>query len=324
MKLRTVCLACALCLLMPLAACTPKVVAEPTSTPTQTPTPQPTPLAVTKESIPALFQDYQIREILPYEGDFLVYYGTQYPPGSLSWVYGATGETVRLTNGEGQQIDSYEIQGPGQVLVRTNGIGSNTPWQGLPMTFTCQVSTAGNESLSGMWKEEPWFPLDRALYLGFVDEETKQPLKTSRYEQVYDARVTVDGVSLSFIPSGDPERYGSFFPACTTTPNMDCSFDPDKSVFTMRLYNTALESGGIAIEEVNEPYQGLYPYRFPAGSLGEDNHFFTDAAIVQDGEDTVVTLTLTENAKVYTVTSGNLGGDSIPCLSVSFRSEGGF
>lgn len=210
------------------------------------------------------------------------------------------------------------------MLVRTNGIGSNTPWQGLPMTFTCQVPTAGSESSFGMWKEEPWFLLDRALYLGFVDEETKQPVETSRYEQVYDARVTVDGLSFCFIPSGDPERYGSFFAACTTPPNVDCTFDPDTRVFTLRLYNTALESGGIAAEAVNEPYQGFYPYRFPAGSLGKGSHFFTDATIAQEGEDAVVTLTLTEDAKVYTVTSGNLGGDSIPCLSVSFRGEGGF
>lgn len=37
MKLRTVCLACALCLLLPLTACTPKV-AEPTATPAESPT----------------------------------------------------------------------------------------------------------------------------------------------------------------------------------------------------------------------------------------------------------------------------------------------
>lgn len=89
MKLRTVCFACTLCLLLPLTACNPKGAVEPASTtgPTQTSAPSPATSAVTEEHIPALFPDYQIREILPYEGDFLVYYGTQYPPGFLSWVY---------------------------------------------------------------------------------------------------------------------------------------------------------------------------------------------------------------------------------------------
>jgi hypothetical protein len=91
-----------------------------------------------------------------------------------------------------------------------------------------------------------------------------------RHTHAYALRTGADDISFSFIPSGDSmDRFVSFFPACTSTPNMDCSFDPETRKFTIRFYNTALESGGITDTQIAQwsgagsPYLGLYPIPFP-------------------------------------------------------------
>lgn len=63
----------------------------------------------------------------------------------------------------------------------------------------------------------------------------------------------------------------------------------------------------------------LYPYSFPAGSLGRDSHFLTDVTIAQDGADVVVSAKLTEQAFRFTVESSNLGYDNIPSFRLIFR-----
>ena len=55
------------------------------------------PLPITEESLRAEYeaQDFAVREIVPYEGDFLVYYGNDPYGGIFQWVYGETGLLVR-------------------------------------------------------------------------------------------------------------------------------------------------------------------------------------------------------------------------------------
>ena len=54
-------------------------------------------------------------------------------------------------------------------------------------------------------------------------------------------------------PNGDSkELFGGFFPAATTIPSFETSFDPDRRVFTLRLHNTCLESGGAETDEIEE------------------------------------------------------------------------
>ena len=67
--------------------------------------------------------------------------------------------------------------------------------------------------------------------------------------------------------------------------------------------------------------EDLYPYSFPAGSLGRDSHFLKDVTVAQDGEDVVVTAVLTERACRFTVETGNLGYDSIPSFRLVFREK---
>ena len=122
------------------------------------------------------------------------------------------------------------------------------------------------------------------------------------------------------------ERFQSFFPAATGVPSLDTSFDPDTRRFTLRLYNTSLESGttGSALNgdlaAMGYP-ENLYPYSFPAGSLGRDSHFLTDVTIQEDGEDVVVSAVLTDRAYRFTVEYSNLGYDNIPTFRVVFREK---
>ena len=122
------------------------------------------------------------------------------------------------------------------------------------------------------------------------------------------------------------ELFEGFFPAATTIPSFETSFDPDGRVFTLRLYNTCLESGAPGsplnehLELMNYPGD-LYPYSFPAGSLGRDGHFLRDVTIAEDGEDVVVTAVLTERAYRFTVETSNLGFDNIPSFRIVFREK---
>ena len=98
-------------------------------------------------------------------------------------------------------------------------------------------------------------------------------------------------------------------------------------MFTLRLHNTCLESGGAETDEIEEwigegTYpKSLYPYSFPAGSLGRDSHFLRDVTIAEDGEDVVVTAVLTERAYRFTVETSNLGSDNIPSFRIVFREK---
>ena len=97
-------------------------------------------------------------------------------------------------------------------------------------------------------------------------------------------------------------------------------------MFTLRLYNTCLESGAPGsplnehLELMNYPGD-LYPYSFPAGSLGRDGHFLRDVTIAEDGEDVVVTAVLTERAYRFTVETSNLAFDNIPSFRIVFREK---
>ena len=91
---------------------------------------------------------------------------------------------------------------------------------------------------------ETWLDPAEPFYMGWW-ENGRPDTENGRFEQVYDARIDADGLSFSFIPNGDSqELFGGFFPAATTIPSFETSFDPDGRVFTLRLYNTCLESGG--------------------------------------------------------------------------------
>ena len=289
-------------------------------------------LPVTEEGIRTLYgwEGFEVRKITPWEGDFLVECGYANDPGFslLYWVFGATGRRVQLTAMD--QFASYEVIATGQVRCATTGQSAAVPWKGLPETYTVRVLGDENGVIDPNWAEvetsfeTTWLDPAQPLSIGATEEG---PVYPDRYEQLYDARIDADGLSFSFIPNGDSlERFQSFFPAATTIPGFVTSYDPEGRVFTLRLYNTSLESGGAgnaAEEWVGEGTypEDLYPYSFPAGSLGRDSHFLTDVTIREDGEDVVVSAVLTERAYRFTVEGSNLGFDNIPSFRLVFREE---
>lgn len=283
-------------------------------------------LPVTKEAIEVFYpqEGYTVKKITPWEGDFLVEYSYGEHWSGLDWVFGESGRRVRMA-ADGDYA-SYDILRTGEVRYTTTGSG----W--LPETHeitvlgdafgrldleSCLVETAEVSGEQTVWAD-PATPYQFGQLTGDGNI-------SGRPEQIYDARIDADGLSFTFIPKGDSiQSLNAFVAACTGLPAFDTSFDKSTRQFTLRFHNTSLESGGITEEEIrawsNEPSRyPQYPYSFPAGSLGRDNHFLTDAQIMQDGEDTVVTCILTEKAYRFTVESDNLGGDTIPLLRVHFR-----
>ena len=328
-----------------LAACAPEAPAPVQTTPPPETSPAQTEgqaagdsflaLPVTEESIRAFYgqEGYEVRKLTPYEGDFLVEYGYANDPDTsmLDWVFGATGRWAQLTALD--SFVSYEINSTGQVERATTGVSAVTPFKGLPETYTVRVLGDQNGMIDAnaewaeirTYSETTWVDPAEPLYLGYWEDGG--PAESERYEQLYDARIDADGLSFSFIPSGDSmERFQSFFPAATGVPSLDTSFDPDTRRFTLRLYNTSLESGttGSALngdlEAMGYP-ENLYPYSFPAGSLGRDSHFLTDVTIQEEGEDVVVSAVLTDRAYRFTVEYSNLGYDNIPTFRVVFREK---
>ena len=289
-------------------------------------------LPVQEDSIRTLYgwEGYEVRKLIPYKGDWLVEYGYENDPNFslLAWVFGRTGRRVQLTAME--DFVSYEITGPGQVHYTTTGQDRGTPWMGLPQEATARVLGDENNKLVPEWSDvetscEPvWLDPAQPFYMGPFDPVSGPPEQWDRYEQVYDARIDADGLSFSFIPNGDsPEKLLSFFPAVTTIPGFDTCIDQATGRFTIRLYNTCLESGtGVQVDEwIGDYPEDLYPYAFPAGSLGRDNHFLKDVTIREDGEDVVVSALLTDRGWRFTVETSNLGFDNIPSFRIVFREK---
>lgn len=213
-----------------------------------------------------------------------------------------------------------KINGRGDVTVTDSGVSWSVPWKGLPGTYHYRVIGDENGVVDTSYAEcfesrdTTWLDPTEPLYIGWWDGDGTA--SSGRNEQVYDARMDVDGLSFSFIPQGgSSEGVGSFITASTTTPSFDTSYDKATSLFTLRLHNVSLRSG-----EKGEEYEGVsYPYEFPAGSLGKDSRFITDAQIKAVGADAVVTFHLTDAAYRFTVESGNLGYDNIPMFRLVFR-----
>ncbi len=273
-------------------------------------------------------QGFEIKAVTPYAGDFLIEMADNASPyiSLLYYVFGETGRTVQLTGTS--VFTSYRVSGFGTVEYTLSGIEAEVPFKGMPKSgrvtiFGDAEGYLENDYLPVHHEEyEDWLETTEPVYVGSWNLDTNERGDTDRHHQLYDARIDVNGLSFAFIPSGNSrEEFQSFFPAVTTSPDTDVYMDGD--VFTVRLYNTCLESGGISMDapEYNSDWYAHYsdyPYSFPEGSLGKDSHFLTDAEIHQDGEDVVITCRLTEHAQKYQVSRSNFGSDTIPYLTITF------
>lgn len=273
-------------------------------------------------------QPFEVKAVTRYVNDFLIEMGEPAPsPVSLLYyVFGETGRTVQLTGTS--VFTSYRVSGAGQVEYTLSGAEAEVPFKGMPKSGRVTVFGDAEGYLGDAYRpvhqeeQEDWLETTEPVYIGSWNTAANERGDSNRHHQLYDARIDVNGLSFAFIPSGNSyEEFHSFFPAVTTCPDTDVFMDGD--VFTVRLYNTCLESGGISMDdpEYNSDWYAHYPdypYSFPEGSLGEDSHFLTDAEIHQDGSNVVITCRLTEHAQKYQVARSNFGGDTIPYLTVTF------
>ena len=356
--------ACGLLCLLALSACATEAASpapSPASSAVQAPSPVRTPGAalspevspilapapLTEEDLADLYaaDGYEVVNVTPYRGDYVVEY--RYDPncGSyggghmVDWVFHETGGRVLLANvDERAGVCTYEVVGPGTVRFRTEFYRIDALYKTIPRSWEVSVLVDESGALPNdyipvevEWRDlsPVWLDPREPFYTGIWDTEHGGPYElermgAGRYEQLYDARIDADGLSFTFIPNADSmERYISFSPVATSAPDWETDFDRSSGIFTFRMRRVSLSCGSLPEEELRnfgtDQFIALYPYSFPAGSLGRDSHFLTDVQLAQDGEDTVVTARLTDNAGSFTVETGNLGQDNIPKLRVVFQ-----
>ena len=231
-----------------------------------------TPEPITAESLRAEYEasgEFTVREIVPYEGDFLVYYGNDPYGGIFQWVYGETGLRAPLLF-SGQEILDYEILQPGYIRVLTGGINIYNGAMSFPVYQSAMaalpVSPEG-EAFSDLYnsghvqQETYWAPLDISHPFGWDHGEVA----------LVDIRISANGVEAVFGPTS--ENIGGFFAAASSIPVTEPVYDEATHTLTLRCRDTALTCSA------------------PAGNLYLD----TVEAQQQEG-DTLLTCRLTNRA----------------------------
>lgn len=149
-----------------------------------------------------------------------------------------------------------------------------------------------------------------------------------RREVLVDARLGTDCLELVFGPPADLDGLQNFYAVCSTLPLVATSYDKAARQLTLTCRKTVLTSGEIAVyedPEVQANYEAWIanrnlPTSFPAGVLPGSNLFVEQAEVRADGEDTLVVLTLAENAVSYNITEDQLlWNESRPWLRLSLQ-----
>lgn len=313
------------------------------------PTPQPTPPAaeepaaeepappaepdaaevITAESLRAEYEaaGFTVREVVPYKGDFLVYYGDLPEGGIFQWVYTDTGLRAPLLF-SGREVLDYEIVSPGYIRVLEGGNNVyNSAARAFP-TYECAfaslpVSSEGDpftdfHSSGNVHPETYWAPLDVSHTFGWGHGQVA----------LVDVRIDASGVEAVFGPTAD--NMMGFFAAASGIPDTTPSYDEAAHALTLRFRKTSLTSGErteFTSENDRFAYEDLasicqLPTSFPAGTLKGSNPFIASAEVREDGEDTLLILHLTETAAQYTAETGQLlQNESRPYLRLSLREE---
>lgn len=282
--------------------------------------------SITAETLRAEYEaeGFTVREIVPYEGDFLVYYGSEPYNGIFQWVYTATGLHAPLLFSDREILD-YTIISPGCVRILQgsanlyNGALSFPTYQyaatALPVWADGEIPT--DLCTSGSVQQETyWAPVSESHTWGWDHGKVA----------LVDARVTARGIEAVFGPAAD--NIGGFFAAASSIPVTETIYNETTNTLTLVLQNTVLDSGkrtefaDETDQKYYEEYEELYrvPTSFPAGALAGSSLFISQAEVLQDGTDVNILLTLTEVARQYTAESGQLLRDeSRPYLSIAFR-----
>lgn len=288
---------------------------------------------ITAESLRAEYEaeGFTVREIIPYEGDFLVYYGSEPYNGIFQWVYTETGLRAPLLF-SGREILDYQIILPGQIRVLVGGSNVfNNAARAFPVyeyaTACLPLNRAGiplaQDSLgNGIVRQSIyWAPLDVSHTFGWGHGQVA----------LVDVRIGANGIEAVFGPTAD--NLMGFFAAASGIPVTTPSYDEPSHTLTLRFRETALSSGE-RTEFTSENDQWAYedlssicqlPTFFPAGTITGSNDFISAAEIQEDGEDTLLVLTLTEAAQQYTAETGQLlQNESRPYLRLSLSEESSY
>lgn len=284
---------------------------------------------ITAESLQAEYEaaGFTVREVVPYEGDFLVYYGDLPEGGLFQWVYTDSGLRAPLLF-SGREVLNYEILSPGYIRVLEGGNNIyNSAAQAFPV-YECAfaslpVSSEGDpfsdfHSSGNVHPETYWAPLDISHSFGWGHGQVA----------LVDVRVTTQGIEAVFGPTAD--NLSGFFVAASGIPVTTPIYDEASHTLTLRFRETTLSSGA-RTEFSSESDQWAYeefaalcqlPTAFPAGPVAGSNGFISSVEVREDGEDTLLILTLTEAAQQYTAETGQLlGNESRPYLQLSLREE---
>ena len=310
----------------------PDVSTEPSLPSQSDPQPQPdtAPITITAESLRTEYeaQDFTVREIVPYEGDFLVYYGNDPSGGIFQWVYTDTGLRAPLLYCD-QKVLNYEIQSTGSIRVLAGGPNLYNGSLSFPRQryaiAQLPVSSEGAYTTdfysSGFVSEETyWAPLSESHTFGWDHGEVA----------LVDVRIGVNGVEAVFGPTVD--NLTGFFAAASSIPVTTPVYDEASHTLTLRFHSTVLASSQrteFADETDRKHYEDYasnchLPTSFPAGTVPGSNDFIRSAEVCTDGSDTLLVLALTELAAQYTVDGGQLlRNESRPYLRLSLRNAPG-
>jgi len=281
---------------------------------------------ITAESLRAEYEaeGFTVREIVPYEGDFLVYYGTEPYNGIFQWVYTDTGLRAPLLFSD-REILNYEIGYKGYIRVL---VGGGNVFNGAARAFpvyecahaALPVTQEGEPFVdlysSGHTRQEPyWAPVAESHTFGWGHGDVA----------LVDVRIGANGIEAVFGPTAD--NLGGFFAAASSIPVTEPVYDEAAHTLTLRFRSTSLSSGtrrSFTDENDRFAYEDLsaichLPTSFPAGTLESSNLFISQAEVREDGEDTLLILTLTETAQKYNAEMGQLlQNESRPYLHLSF------
>jgi len=288
---------------------------------------EPTPEIITPESLKAEYEAEGIivREIIPYKGDYLVYCGTEPFNGSFQWVYTETGLRAPLLF-SGWEVLDYEILQLGQIRVL---VGGGNVFNGsmrafpvyeyatacLPLTGTGRIIEQDSFGSGRVRREPYWAPLAESHTFGW----SHGPVA------LVDVRMGANGLEAVFGPTAD--NLDGFFAAASSIPVTEPAYDEATHMFTLRFRSTSLSSGTRAeftSENERFAYEDLtnichLPTSFPTGKLEGSNIFISQAEVREEGDDTLLILTLTESARKYNAETGQLlQNESRPYLSLSF------
>lgn len=278
--------------------------------------------ALSEEGLWELYanQGLIVREVMPYQSDFLVQYQMRSDlPVRFDWVYGTSGiRQPLLVSMEG--VKQCEILQQASIRVVTDGVNHETAYRSFPQIETASLAGIFDKNgtrLPGVelnpncgGSETYWSDIGEANLFGMA----------GRHEAVCDARVEPSGLEMVFAPMADQSIPENNFEAdFTTVPGTELSYDAGSNVLAVTCRDTYLDGGTLSPQAADSGRNtdwlkengSLYPDAFPAGELAGSSRLIEKATICQEGDDVVVALLLTDAVTEYTVETGHMGSDDV-------------